>query len=542
MRVTKCLELTRAVAAAGLFALTLSSPDAVATDSAKATHIEQRLSQAHLTVAGRQVETADLRDAYRGRDYAPFWLAADAGMARARALHAVLVEAAREGLNAADYTIAGFDGLLAAADEPDAADLDILLSALLVRYAADLRHGRLAPRWLDPELFSQPRTVDAAAILTRAAASKDLAQHLSRLAPANAPYRRLRRALADYQRIADSGGWLPLDSGPTLKPGMSGPAVLALRQRLLTEGWTTDERRDGGADQFDAGLVLALQEFQRHRLLETDGVVGPKTREALNVPVEERMRQIMINMERWRWMPDDLGQFYVMVNMAAYELEVIDSGSIALAMRVVVGRPYRRTPVFSDRIRYLEFNPTWTVPVKIASKDLVPKQIADPGYLQRNGFRMFDGWSGGAQEIDIGAVDWPQYKGRRLPYRLLQMPGKTNALGRVKFMFPNKYDVYLHDTASPELFARTLRNFSSGCIRVEKPRDLAVLLLRDTPGWDQQAVDRALASEATKVVNLAEPVPVYLTYRTVWLGDGGTPRFAPDVYERDRQLYDALFK
>lgn len=508
--------------------------------TAVAAAIEQRLSEGVLIIGGRHIEPQELQQAYRNREHLPFWH--DGNAAAARTLHAALSRAADEGLNPADYTIAGFDGLLAMTSPAARADLDILLSMLLVRYAADLRHGRLAPRRLDPELFAQPRVVNPTVILSQAAASDDLAIHLNRLAPANAPYRRLRRALADYQRIARDGGWQPLAEGPAIKAGMRGPEVAALRRRLMAEGWTTDAGRDGDADLFDPALVLALQEFQRHRLLDTDGVVGSKTRAALNVPVQERMRQLMLNMERWRWMPDDLGSFYVIVNMAAYELEVIDSGSIALSMRVVVGKPYRRTPVFSDRIRYLEFNPTWTVPVKIASQDLVPKEIADPGYLQKNGFRMFDGWSGGAQEIDLGSVEWTQYRGRRLPFRLQQMPGKTNALGRVKFMFPNKHDVYLHDTSAPELFSRTLRSFSSGCIRVEKPRELAELLLRDTPNWDTAAIDRALADEKTKVANLAEPVPVYLTYRTAWLGEGGTPRFAPDIYDRDRDLYDALFK
>lgn len=511
-----------------------------ADDEAVAAEIARRLSESALIVAGRQVEPQELRQAYRARGYRPFWLDGDA--AAGRALHEALSRAAEEGLDPDDYTVAGLEGRLVEGSATARADLDVLLSMLLVRYATDLRHGRLAPRRLDPELFAQPRSIDVTAILARAAASEDLAAHLSALAPANAPYRRLRRALSDYRRMAQNGGWQPMADGPALKPGMRGPAVAALRRRLIAEGWTSDGGWNGDADLFDPGLVLALQQFQRNRLLEADAVVGAKTMAALNVPVTERMRQIMLNMERWRWMPDDLGSFYVIVNMAAYELEAIDSGSIALRMKVVVGKPYRRTPVFSDRIRYLEFNPVWTVPVKIASQDLVPKQIADPGYLQRNGFRMFDGWSGGAQEIDLDTVNWQQYRGRRLPFRLQQMPGKTNALGRVKFMFPNQHDVYLHDTAHPELFSRTLRSFSSGCIRVEKPLELAALLLRDTKGWDREAIDKVLAGEATRVVNLAAPVPVYLTYRTAWLGDGGTVHFAPDIYDRDRELYDALFR
>ena len=527
--------MIRRLAAAALLALFAGG--AIAGQPSE--EIAGRLAQQSVIVAGQKLDVATLRAAYERRQYRPFWFAASGADGSARALHAALQDASREGLEPADYALPAIAERLNAPASESRVDVELLLSAMLIHYSADLRHGRVAPRRADPALFSQPREIDAVAVIERVAASSDIQAELRAMAPANPPYRRLRRALADYRKIVQRGGWQRLAEGRPLKPGMQSADVAALRERLAAGGWLTVE--SATPELFDSGLELALKQFQRSHLLEADGVLGDKTRAALNVSAEERLRQIVLNMERWRWMPDDLGEFYVIVNMAAYELEVVDAGSVRLAMRVVVGKPYRRTPVFSDRIRYLEFNPVWHVPVKIASQDLLPKEIADPGYLRRNGFRIFSGWTEEARELEPESIDWQQYRGQRLPLKLQQSPGKKNALGRVKFMFPNVHDVYLHDTASPELFDRTLRSFSSGCIRVEKPLELATLLLRDTPGWTRPEIEIAIAGSSTRIARLKAPVPVHLTYATVWLGEGGTLHFAPDVYDRDRALYRGLF-
>lgn len=485
------------------------------------------------------VATDGIPQAYRTRQFEPIWLDKAGLNSRGHALFSVLSDAAREGLEPSDYLSRTGAGSFSSTATDDMARLDLMLSSTLLRYVRDLRTGRPTPRQVDPELFASVRPLDLSGLLSEAAGRTDIAAYLRRYVPASPPYRRLRRALASYRELARTGGWASIAPGPVLKRGMQGDRVAALRRRLIAGGDLSNFHE--ATDDFDSALELALRQFQRRHLLEPDGVAGPQTLSALNVTVEERIRQIIVNMERWRWMPNDLGDLYVLVNMAAFELDVVELGQSVLSMRVVVGRPYRRTPVFSDRIRYLEFNPVWHVPPRIASKDLLPKQIADPSFLQNNRFRVMSDWSDKARELDPASIDWRQYRDRNLPFKLRQDAGPGNALGRVKFMFPNEHDVYLHDTASPELFRKLVRTFSSGCIRVEQPRALATLLLQGTPGWGEAAVDAAMKGDKTQVARLAEPIPVHLTYSTVWIGEGGTIHFAKDVYNRDQALYEAIF-
>jgi murein L,D-transpeptidase YcbB/YkuD len=273
-------------------------------------------------------------------------------------------------------------------------------------------------------------------------------------------------------------------------------------------------------------------------------------------------------MERWRWMPDDLGQRYVLVNLAGQEVELVDSGSVRLSMRAVVGKPFRKTPVFSDEITYLEFNPDWTLPPTILREDILPELRQDPGYLAQNEMTLYAGWSAAAERLDPTTVDWAQVTPERFPYKIVQAPGPKNPLGRVKFMFPNAHHIYLHDSPAKNLFARASRAFSSGCIRVAKPFQLAEALLGGTrvtdklrkplglppatpaegdgeapvwdPAWDRALIDRLLDHGKTTPVRLAEPVPVHLTYSSAWIGEGGTMHFRPDIYGRDRALAQAL--
>jgi len=240
-------------------------------------------------------------------------------------------------------------------------------------------------------------------------------------------------------------------------------------------------------------------------------------------------------------MPDDLGDRYILVNLAGFELEVVESGSMVMTMRIITGKPYRRTPVFSGLMTYMEFNPTWTVPPTIVKHDILPRLREDPGYLASRNIRVFLGWRDDSTELAATAIDWKGVDPRRVPYRFRQDPGPENALGRVKFMLPNRFGVYLHDTPARELFNKTVRSFSSGCVRLENPLGLAEYLTADLPGWDRKRIDGIVASKRTTDVKLARPVPVYLTYSTVWFGEGGTIHFRDDVYARDDLLFQALF-
>jgi L,D-transpeptidase YcbB len=343
--------------------------------------------------------------------------------------------------------------------------------------------------------------------------------------------------LLEYTALANSGGWPSVPEGETIKPGMTDPRVLAIRRRLAaTEDLTAS--LDKGST-YDPEMESAVRAFQRRHGLDADGAIGKKTIIAMNVPVEERVRQITLNMERFRWIPDDLGDDHIFVNMAGFELDYVVQGVTRLAMRVVVGRQYRETPIFSDRIRYLEFNPTWTVPPKIAANDIMAKIRKDPNYLISGNYEVYAGWQDSSPRLDPSKIDWSAIPKGKFPYRLRQAPGEKNALGQVKFMFPNEFDVYLHDTPARELFRKSVRTFSSGCIRLEKPVTLAEAVLQ-ADGQDPRRVREILQSKKTTRINLATPLPVHLAYLTAWIGEGGTIEFRDDIYGRDALLAKAL--
>lgn len=470
---------------------------------------------------------------YRTRDLKPVWTT-DAGPdEKAIAVIGRLERAALEGLRPEDYQISLPDD----ATEAALASFDVNLSAKVLRYVTDLHAGRVGPSKADPELFVFTRDIDGVAVLKRIADSTRPAATLAEFAPSGELYIRMRRLLAEQRALAASGGWQPVPDGPTLKPGMTDTRISAVRARLAA---SFDKTRPGNAgDLYDPELEVAVRQFQRRHGLTADGAIGAGTLKALNVPVSKRIETVLLNMERLRWMPDELGETHVLVNMAGFELDYVEQGLVALSMRVVVGKPFRMTPIFSDTIRYLELNPTWTATPKIASNDILPKLKKDPGYLVANGFEVFASWQDDSQPVDPASVDWMTFGPGKFPYRLRQKPGPLNALGQVKFMFPNEYDVYLHDTPSRDLFAKTVRAFSSGCIRLEKPIDLAALLLRPN-GLDRERIDAILAEGKTSRINLKNRVPVHLTYLTAWIGEGGTVHFRDDIYDRDARLAKAL--
>lgn len=347
----------------------------------------------------------------------------------------------------------------------------------------------------------------------------------------NRYFRGLLAGATLYEDIVRRGGWPALPEGPALRKGTVDARVPLLRRRLaLTMDYTG--KSDPASQEFDAALEQGVIRFQRRNGIEPDGIVGPETRKTLNIGAAARLKQIRINMHRWHRMPDYLGDRFVLVNQAGYELEVIEGNRAVLEMRVIVGRNYRQTPIFSDAIKYVEINPFWNVPGSIARKDLVPKFAEDPAYPAANGFQVMEN----GKPVDVAAVDWPSYVGRSLPFMLRQKPGEKNALGRVKIMFPNKYNVYLHDTPGRDLFDKTVRAFSSGCIRLEKPVELVRYLLSRNPPADLRTLEEALISGKTTRIALRETVPVHLVYMTAWLDRDGRMQFRPDIYGRDAKL------
>ncbi|MEO3428105.1 L,D-transpeptidase family protein [Pelagibius sp. CAU 1746] len=481
---------------------------------------------------------------YRARAHRPLWILDDAAGPRAEKLSDLLIAADLDGLDPADYRAGQVKALLGATATEDLARLEVLLSLGLVRYAADLGQGRTTPHVADPELFVFREEVQKADVLTAASEAGDLDSFIDAYRPQTVRYDRQKVALAEYRALALQGGWQPIPEGDTLKPGMSDPRVGLLRQRLRLVGDLKPQNdlaaNGGDANFYDAQMETAVKWMQYRHGLAQDGAVGPKTLAELNVPIERRIEQMILNLERRRWMPDDLGQRYIFVNLADFLLKLVDEPRTLLDMPVVVGKPFHRTPIFSHVMTYVEINPYWNVPPSIARNELLPKIQQDVSYLSQNNYVLFSDWSSGATVIDPRSIDWSQVSKASFPYKIRQDSGEGNALGRVKFMFPNRFNIYLHDTPAKSLFSRAERAFSHGCIRVQNPPLLAEHVLSATQGWDRARIEEAIASGERTIVTLSEPLPVHITYLTSWVNKDGSVHFRSDIYERDAALVRAL--
>ncbi len=420
-------------------------------------------------------------------------------------------------------------------------DWDVLLTHGLTRLLRHLAYGRVNPDRID-DLWSVQKAVDRdiAALMASASDSGRVREVVDALLPTHPGYARLREALVAYQDIQRNGGWPLVPPGEAIRPGETDPRIPAVRRRLaVTDGPLPASPKT--PNTYDAALVNAVKRFQSRHGVGSDGVIATKTLQALNVPVETRIQQILVNLERWRWLTQDWGKRYIAVNIADYSLEVVDDGKTVQNMRVVVGQTYRRTPVFSERLRYIVLNPYWNVPKKIAVEDKLPLIKKDPGYLIRNGIHVFSarGEENGP-EINPYTIDWSRLHADYFPYRLKQDPGARNALGRIKFLLPNKYAIYLHDSPQRQLFQRTSRGYSSGCIRLEKPVELAVEVLKNVPEWNRERILTTIQSGITTVIPVKEPIMVHLLYWTAWVDGQGVVHFREDIYDRDRPLWIAL--
>jgi len=399
-----------------------------------------------------------------------------------------------------------------------------------------LNYGKVDPVNLDPNwnMSAQMNHRDAATLIQEAIDSGSFYEFLSDLKPRDEFYNQLKVVLAQYQNIKNEGGWQPIPAGPALKKGMKDDRVKLLRNRLLATGDLAGTASMISAI-FDDDLEKAVRHFQKRYGLEPDGIAGKNTLEAMNIPVEMRIDQIRVNLERIRWvLHEDLDTF-VFVNIPGFKVYYVQNEKLEWTSRAQVGKLFRQTPVFKADMTYLEFNPTWTIPPTILAKDILPAVRKDPDYLQKRDIRVIDS---NGKVVNPKSINWSKYTGENFPYQLRQDPGPNNALGQVKFMFPNKHMVYLHDTPNKNLFDRESRAFSSGCVRIENPFEFAQLLLGKE--WNANRIDKIIESKKTAAVKLENPVPVILFYLTALPEFDGRFHFRNDVYSRDEAVLEDL--
>jgi len=479
-----------------------------------------------------------LADVYARRDHAPAW----ERPGQIDELVSLLAESGDDGLTPADYFV---DELVAlrreVAENPSpqaAADLDILLTEALARFGYHQAFGKVDNRQFDPNInFRRELSEgeDPAETIQQAIDSPSVRAFLAEALPRGPVYVLLRDALSAYRDIAEQGGWGEVASGPTMKEGESGPRVAQLRRRLAVTGDLPDGASPGG-DEFDAQLVAGVRSFQERHALDVDGAVGPATLEAINVPVERRIDQLRLSLERLRWVREEIVDKFVAVNIAGFRVFFARGQKIEWVTRAMVGKTYRQTPVFRGDIRYLEMNPTWTIPPGILRNDTLPAIKRDPNYLANKNISVIDR---DGRKVDPATVDWNQYT-KGVPYTLRQEPGPNNALGTIKFIFPNEHFVFLHDTPSRALFGRSERAFSSGCIRVQDPLRLAELLLDEPDEWNRESLQSKIDGKQTERIYLDDPVAVLILYLTASVEVDGRVRFLKDVYSRDARLLEAM--
>jgi L,D-transpeptidase YcbB len=420
----------------------------------------------------------------------------------------------------------------------DRVKLELLLTDAYLLITTHLAAGKIDQERVDPKWKAAKRTPrhNLEKFVDSTIVHDQIIESILSLTPNHREYKNLKKGLANYRSIATNGGWGNFElTLPKLERGMSHPDVAKLRNRLSRERELSTLASDENV--FDDGLYESVIEFQNLHGLTPDGVVGKGTAEALNVSVEDRIAAIEANMERWRWLSDNLGDRYIQVNIANYEMQVVENDQPVLISRAIVGRPYRQTPVFSAVMNHLVLAPTWTVPPGILWQDVIPAVKKNPAYLSQKKMQLL---RSNGSVVDPSTIDWKNVTRSNFPYTVRQVPGKDNALGGVKFMFPNPYHVYIHDTPTRDLFAQTDRTFSSGCIRISKPMELADYLLRDKPEWTADQINRTIAQGKERAIYLSNPIQVHILYLTTWAEDDGTMHFRKDVYNRDQPLLAAL--
>ncbi len=468
---------------------------------------------------------------YGERYFEPIWLSQDAAgkvtfSPAADKIITLFKNAEAEGLRPSDYLTPDIDLTRVSGDGAALAALETAFSRATMRYANHLHNGRIKPQTVSELLDIAPKPIDEAALMERLARSSDPGAILAELEPKHPEFLALKSALANFKATAASRP-TPIADGAVLRPGNSDARLPSIRARLeLTAGTST---------LYDEATVAAVKTFQERQGLEVDGVIGPATVAALNGGTATRREDIVANMERWRWMPSELGQFNVFVNIPEFRLWIQRGGQTEYTTRVVVGTTKNQTPVFSDNIRHVVVNPYWNVPSSIIKGEIAPAVLRNPGYIDNQNMDLL--YNG--TPVSPWQVDWSQVSTTNFPFRVRQRPGSGNALGQIKFLFPNKHDVYLHDTPSKSLFSRSYRAFSHGCVRVQNPMEFADALMANEPNISRASLE-AMFGPTERWVNPQTRIPVHLAYFTVRADTDGTLRSYGDVYGHNEKLIAAM--
>lgn len=539
------------VVAVGAWLVVMAATGLNAADVDLPTAIEERLAGPILPQVKQfrdfELLFGELSAFYDGRDFRPAWVENGRLSDSARQVLAVLGSAERHGLRSGDY-LAGplaTDGALVTSETETEtlARIDIAITAQTMRYIKDLHSGRFTPREVKLGLDIEHKELDLADELSKLLQTSDAQVFLESFAPQHRGYDRLTEQLAYYRRLAQEDDWQRLDDSRVLEEGDDYPQADRLRQRLSLTG-DLPATAGSGAPIYDSELVAAVERFQTHHGLEPDGVIGEKTFQQLNRPWSDRVAQIAVSLERWRWVPDDTEDRLVVVNVPSFSLRAFDDihrpEMSAVDSRVVVGKTYSqfRTPIFNGVIQYLDFRPYWNIPGSIVRREIA-RHLDEPGYLDQHDYEIVREFGHNAQVVPATQENIDKVKQGTLLLR--QRPGPKNALGEVKFIFPNEHNVYLHSTPAKTLFAKSRRDFSHGCIRVADPVGLAEWVLSDQPAWDRQAIERAMGEGGPTRVQITQRTPVWILYVTSLVdAKTGDIYFWEDLYGLDEALAEAL--
>lgn len=501
---------------------------------------ELLMETGQLSAGDRQIAASDLiGHIYVRRGFAPAW----GSPAAVASLLTAVRSSYDDGLDPADYHLSSIEQLqqiLTAGRElpfNDQAVFDLTLTDGLIRLVYDQAYGKVNPETPGPAWTRRLPLdeMDPEAVIEKIIASDSVPDAIAAVVPRGRQYQRLKSQLLRHRALAEQGGWPEVPEGPTIRPDADDPRLPVLAERLAVSGDLLTAEPPAG---YDLLLQEAVRRFQARHGLEADALVGKATLGALNVSIEERIDQIRLNLERGRWLsgarPDDA----ILVNIPAFTAEVVRGGQIIWTTKVIVGETEDETPVFHSMLKHIVINPTWTVPRRIASEEMLPKIKRDRDFMEKGGYELRDS---GGNVIDPGGIDWSTITKDYFPFTLVQRPGPANQLGRIKFMFPNEYSVCMHDTPGKFLFEKSSRAFSHGCIRVDEPFTLAEILLHES-GWTKEQIFSQVDSGETKTVVLAEPLPMLLLYRTAEVDDQGVMHFYTDIYERDTVVLSALDK